>query len=153
MPPAKPRSCFRRITDEEINLGRTEVARINFDQDLAGCGVIAFFIDTFAAPQGLVRLCRLGATFLTYQEPSTAGPWVLHRTFVRPDLPPTLHVGVLFDFFDLSFELVVSHFTSFNPSMTTRATVGMISRSVEWSLVNIASTNFPPSGISMYATS
>ena len=68
-------------------------------------------------------------------------------------LQRTLHVGVLFDFFDLSFELVVSHFTSFNPSMTTRATVGMISRSIEWSLVNVASTNFLPSGISMYATS
>jgi len=64
-------------------------------------------------------------------------------------LQRALHVGVLFDFFDPFFELVVSHFTSFNPSMTTRATVGMISRSVEWSLVNVASTNFPRSGISM----
>ena len=45
-------------------------------------------------------------------------------------LQRSLHVGVLFDFFDFSFAArLFSLALSFNPSITTRATVGMISRS------------------------
>jgi hypothetical protein len=39
-----------RVADQKIDLGRAEVARIDFDQDLAGLAIAALLLGAFAAP-------------------------------------------------------------------------------------------------------
>ena len=53
-----------------------------------------YTIDPIPESRGRVRMCRIGPTLRTYHAPYDGGPWQLHRTFDRPDLPADVQVGV-----------------------------------------------------------
>src|SRR5215470_3766763 len=48
--PAEPLARFARIAEQNIDLGRTEIARIDFDQNLSGLGIDPDLVDAGAAP-------------------------------------------------------------------------------------------------------
>jgi len=48
-----------------------------------------------ASSSGELRLVRSGATFDQYWRADGISPWTLIQTFVRPDLPATLQVGMM----------------------------------------------------------
>jgi hypothetical protein len=48
-----------------------------------------------ASPAGELRLVRAGAVFDLYWRPDAVSVWTLIQSFVRPDLPPALHVGLM----------------------------------------------------------
>src|SRR5262249_25559137 len=50
MSPAEPLLCFGRVTDQEVDLGRTEVTWIDRDQHLTRSGFNAFFVDARTMP-------------------------------------------------------------------------------------------------------
>lgn len=41
---------LRRVANQEIDFRWAEVAGVDFDQSLAGCGIDALFVDAFAFP-------------------------------------------------------------------------------------------------------
>src|SRR3984957_13173513 len=50
VPPSKLDLGLRRVADQQVDLGRPEIARIDFDQQLSGLRVEAFFSDAGAFP-------------------------------------------------------------------------------------------------------
>jgi hypothetical protein len=48
-----------------------------------------------ASPAGELRLVRTGSTFDQYWRPDAVSSWLLIQSFNRPDLPATLHVGLM----------------------------------------------------------
>src|SRR5690606_17177490 len=51
--PPQPGARLGRVAEQEIDLGRTEIARVDLDQDVAGFGVDALLLHTLAAPREL----------------------------------------------------------------------------------------------------
>jgi hypothetical protein len=48
-----------------------------------------------ASPDGELRLVRTGAVFDLYWRPDGLASWLLIQSFARPDMPATLHVGLM----------------------------------------------------------
>lgn len=61
-----------------------------------------------------LRLCRIGTSFYAYKRPASGGTWVLSdhdgqpAAISRPDLPPTLQVGLALNFSGPNNDLAVS---------------------------------------------
>src|SRR5215471_21275767 len=51
MPPAELGPRLRGVAEQRIDLGRTEIARIDLDQHLAGRSVDSLLVDALAAPR------------------------------------------------------------------------------------------------------
>jgi hypothetical protein len=48
-----------------------------------------------ASPDGELRIVRTGAVFDLYWRPDALASWLLIQSFVRADMPATLHVGLM----------------------------------------------------------
>ena len=91
--PAEQRPGFCRITQQLLNLARTEILRVNLDQRFAGLHVNTLFIHTFTFPTELnANLLESQSGKLTHGMHLTRSYHKIFRNIMLKDQPHAFHI-------------------------------------------------------------
>lgn len=79
-----------------VALGSGATAQgVSYEYKSTAASVSTWATTPTASPDGELRIVRTGAVFDLYWRPDALASWLLIQSFVRADMPATLHVGLM----------------------------------------------------------
>jgi hypothetical protein len=79
-----------------VALGSGATAQgVSYEYKSTAASVSTWATTPTASPDGELRIVRSGAVFDLYWRPDALASWLLIQSFVRADMPATLHVGLM----------------------------------------------------------